>query len=165
MEKGWQRIKCGADEHVEHKERNKERNKNLCRSSRCSYCLATLRQHPSGCFCCACSWRSFPHSWSPAPAGRHTNREVEAKPVRDHHQEFKADIFQTNWNSPMDTDLTDQGSRSGLPDPRGSREQSSLVSRSIILTSKFTEPCSCTAGNDIIISLNSPLGASTYTQS
>lgn len=33
----------------------------------------TLQQLPSGCFCCACSWRSFPHSWSPTPAGRHTN--------------------------------------------------------------------------------------------
>lgn len=56
------------------------------------------------------------------------NTEVEAKAVRDHHQGYKAEIFQTNWNSLMDTDLTDQGSCSGLPDPRGSREQSSLVS-------------------------------------
>lgn len=56
------------------------------------------------------------------------NTEVEAKAVRDHHQGFKADIYQTNWNSLMDTNLTDQGSCSGLPDPRGSREQSSLVS-------------------------------------
>lgn len=54
--------------------------------------------------------------------------QVTAQRVRDHHPEFTADIFQTNRNSLMDTDLTDQGSCGGLPDPRGSREQSRLVS-------------------------------------
>lgn len=45
----------------------------LCRSSLCWCCSATRRRPPSGCFCCECSWRSSPHNWSPAPAGRHTD--------------------------------------------------------------------------------------------
>lgn len=47
----------------------------------------------------------------------------------------------------VQTDLTDQGSCGGLPNPRRSREQSSFVSWSIIFpSSKFTKPCSCTVG-------------------
>lgn len=47
------------------------------------------------------------------------------------------------------TDLTDQGSCGGLPHPRGSREQGSFVSCSVIFpSSKLSEPCDYTARND-----------------
>lgn len=114
----------------------------LCRSSLCWCCSTTRRRPPSGCFCCECSWRSSPHNWSPAPAGRHTDA-VNARLRLERRAQYAHRLLTINLCVCFHADLADQGSRGGLSHPWRAGEQSSFESWAIVFPSKLTKPSRC----------------------